>query len=205
MSAVLQERLQLAPEFHEDPIVPLVESMMAHVGENIHRAGLRRTPQRYAEALRYLTSGYQSDPEQVVGKGLFTAEGEGAVLVRDIEFFSLCEHHLLPFFGRAHVAYLPGAHIIGLSKIPRIVDLYARRLQVQERLTGQIADALERILAPRGVLVSVEARHLCMTMRGVAKQHSATGTLALRGLYADDPHARQETLAMLRPAAAAPW
>jgi GTP cyclohydrolase I len=205
MSAVMPERLQLAPEFREDPIVPLVESMIAHVGENVHRAGLRRTPQRFAEALRFLTSGYQADPEQVIGRGVFAAEGEGTVLVRDIEFFSLCEHHLLPFFGRAHVAYLPGTHIIGLSKIPRLVDLYARRFQVQERLTGQIADALERILEPRGVLVRVEARHLCMAMRGVQKQHSATETLALRGVYADDPHARQETLALLRPAAAAPW
>jgi GTP cyclohydrolase I len=147
--------------------------------------------------MRFLTSGYQSDLERVVGDGVFAAEGEGVVLVRDVEFFSLCEHHLLPFFGRVHVAYLPGRRIIGLSKIPRIVDLYARRLQVQERLTEQIADALMNVLEPRGALVMIEARHLCMAMRGVEKQHSATATRALRGLYAADPHARQEILSML--------
>jgi GTP cyclohydrolase I len=147
--------------------------------------------------MRFLTSGYQSDLERVVGDGVFAAEGEGVVLVRDVEFFSLCEHHLLPFFGRVHVAYLPGRRIIGLSKIPRIVDLYARRLQVQERLTEQIADALVNVLEPQGVLVMIEARHLCMAMRGVEKQHSATATRALRGVYAEDQHARQEILSML--------
>jgi len=133
-----------------------------------------------------------------VGDGIFDAEGDGVVLVRDVEFHSLCEHHLLPFFGRVHVAYLPGDRIIGLSKIPRIVDLYARRLQVQERMTEQVADAIARLLEPKGVLVLAEARHLCMAMRGVEKQHAVTATRALRGVYAHDPLARQEALSMIR-------
>ncbi|HTG97849.1 MAG TPA: GTP cyclohydrolase I FolE, partial [Burkholderiales bacterium] len=156
------------------------------------------TPERYAKAMRFLTSGYESEPEDVVGNGIFSAEGEGVVLVRDVEFHSLCEHHLLPFFGRVHVAYLPGDKIIGLSKIPRLVDLYSRRLQVQERITEQVADALMNLLEPKGVLVLAEARHLCMAMRGVEKQHSATATRALRGVYAHDAQARQEVLSMIK-------
>jgi GTP cyclohydrolase I len=197
MSAVMQERLQLAADYREDPIAPLIQAIVGHLGEDVRRPALLQTPKRFAKAMRFLTSGYQSDLERVLGDGVFAAEGEGVVLVRDVEFFSLCEHHLLPFFGRVHVAYLPGRHIIGLSKIPRIVDLYARRLQVQERLTEQIADALVNVLEPRGALVMIEARHLCMAMRGVEKQHSATATRALRGVYAADPHARQEILSML--------
>jgi GTP cyclohydrolase I len=157
-----------------DPIAAHAKEMLEHLGEDPRRAGLRDTPQRFANALRFLTGGYEAEPRDVVGNGVFDAEGEGVVLVRDIEFHSLCEHHLLPFFGRVHVAYLPGGRIIGLSKIPRIVDLYARRLQVQERITEQVAEALMQLLQPRGVLVLAEARHLCMAMRGVEKQHSAT-------------------------------
>ncbi|MCI3951921.1 MAG: folE [Burkholderiales bacterium] len=198
MSAVLQERLQLAVGHREDPIAPLIQAIVAHLGEDVRRPALIQTPKRFAKAMRFLTSGYQSDLQRVVGNGVFAAEGKGAVLVRDIEFFSLCEHHLLPFFGRVHVAYLPGGRIIGLSKIPRIVELYARRFQVQERLTEQIADALVQVLEPRGVLVTAEARHMCMAMRGVEKQHSATATQALRGVYADDAYARQEIVSMLR-------
>ena len=148
--------------------------------------------------MRFLTGGYEAEPEDVVGRGIFEAEGEGLVLVRDVEFHSLCEHHLLPFFGRVHVAYLPGERIIGLSKIPRLVDLYARRLQVQERITEQVADALTGLLEPKGVIVLAEARHLCMAMRGVEKQHSATATRALRGVYAHDAMARQEVLSMIK-------
>jgi GTP cyclohydrolase I len=148
--------------------------------------------------MRFLTGGYEAEPEDVVGNGIFDAEGEGIVLVRDVEFHSLCEHHLLPFFGRIHVAYLPGDRIIGLSKIPRLVDLYARRLQVQERITEQVADALVQVLEPRGVVVVAEARHMCMAMRGVEKQHSATATRALRGVYAHDAMARQEVLTMIK-------
>jgi GTP cyclohydrolase I len=172
--------------------------MIEQLGEDVRRPGLLETPQRFAKAMRFLTSGYDAEPEEVVGNGIFAAEGEGVVLVRDVEFHSLCEHHMLPFFGRMHVAYLPGAHIIGLSKIPRLVDLYARRLQVQERITEQVADALLKLLAPIGVVVLAEARHLCMAMRGVEKQHSATATRALRGVYAHDAAARQEVLSMIK-------
>jgi GTP cyclohydrolase I len=183
-----------------DPIAEHARAIIAHVGEDPGRAGLRETPERFAKAMRFLTGGYEAEPQDVVGGGIFQAEGEGVVLVRDVEFHSLCEHHVLPFFGRVHVAYLPGEKIIGLSKIPRLVDLFARRLQVQERLTEQVADALVELLQPRGVLVVAEARHLCMAMRGVEKQHSSTATRALRGLYAHDAAARQEILSMLRPA-----
>jgi GTP cyclohydrolase IA len=181
-----------------DPIAAHAKEMLAHLGEDPRRAGLRDTPQRFANTLRFLAGGYEAEPRDVVGNGVFDAEGEGVVLVRDIEFHSLCEHHLLPFFGRVHVAYLPGERIIGLSKIPRIVDLYARRLQVQERITEQVAEALMQLLQPRGVLVLAEARHLCMAMRGVEKQHSATATRALRGVYAHDAAARQEVLSMIK-------
>lgn len=181
-----------------DPIAEQARAMIAHLGEDPARAGLAETPKRFASAMRFLTGGYEAEPQDVVGRGVFDAEGEGMVLVRDVEFHSLCEHHLLPFFGRVHVAYLPGRKIIGLSKIPRLVDLYARRLQVQERITEQVADALVKLLQPRGVLVLAEARHLCMAMRGVEKQHSETATRALRGVYAHDAAARQEALSMIR-------
>lgn len=197
MSAVLQE-LQPALEYREDPIAPLIHSLLGHLGEDVRRPALLQTPKRFAKAMRFLTSGYQSSLKSAIGSGIFPAEGEGVVAVRHIEFFSLCEHHLLPFFGHLDVAYLPGKRIIGLSKIPRIVDLYARRFQVQERLTEQVADALIEMVQPRGVLVLAEARHMCMAMRGVEKQHSVTTTRAMRGLYADDPHARNETLSLLR-------
>lgn len=181
-----------------DPIAEHARAMLAHLGEDPGRPGLADTPQRFARAMRFLTGGYEIDPAEVVGGGVFPAEGDGLVVVRDVEFHSLCEHHVLPFFGRVHVAYLPDERIIGLSKIPRLVDLYARRLQVQERITEQVADALMALLQPRGVLVIAEAHHLCMAMRGVEKQHSDTATRALRGLYAHDAAARQEVLAMLR-------
>ena len=181
-----------------DPIAAHAKALIANLGEDPQRESLRDTPERYAKAMRFLTSGYESEPEDVVGSGIFSAEGEGVVLVRDVEFHSLCEHHLLPFFGRVHVAYLPGDKIIGLSKIPRIVDLFSRRLQVQERITEQVADALMKLLQPKGVLVLAEARHLCMAMRGVEKQHSATATRALRGVYAHDAQARQEVLSMIK-------
>ena len=181
-----------------DPIAAHARALIEHLGEDVRRPGLVETPKRFANAIRFLTGGYESEPEDVVGGGVFEAEGDGVVLVRDIEFHSLCEHHLLPFFGRVHVAYLPGDRIIGLSKIPRIVDLYARRLQVQERITEQVADALVKVLEPKGVVVLAEARHLCMAMRGVEKQHSATATRALRGVYAQDALARQDVLSMIK-------
>ena len=181
-----------------DPLAEHARAMLAHIGEDPARPGLAETPDRFARALRFLTSGYEAEPADVVGGGIFPAEGEGLVMVRDVEFHSLCEHHMLPFFGRVHVAYLPGRRIIGLSKIPRLVDLFARRLQVQERITEQVADALVRLLEPKGVVVVAEARHLCMAMRGVEKQHSDTATRALRGAFVHDAAARQEALAMLR-------
>jgi GTP cyclohydrolase IA len=190
----------LPVETLSDPIAFHARAMIGHLGEDAARAGLVDTPTRFANAVRFLTGGYEMEPDDVVGNGIFDAEGDGVVLVRDVEFHSLCEHHLLPFFGRVHVAYLPGERIIGLSKIPRIVDLYARRLQVQERITEQVADALMKLLQPKGVLVLAEARHLCMAMRGVEKQHSATATRALRGVYAQDALARQEVLSMIRAA-----
>ena len=190
--------LKLATDYREDPIMQHVEAMVRHLGEDPQRAGLAQTPKRFAAAMRFLTSGYELDVEAVVGGGIFASEGEGLVLVRDVEFYSLCEHHLLPFFGRVHVAYLPGERIIGLSKIPRIVELFARRFQVQERITAQVADALVEVLDPRGVIVVAEAQHMCMAMRGVQKQHSATATRALRGVYADDSLARQEVLSLLK-------
>ena len=165
----------------EDPLAPHVRAMLEALGENPQREGLAQTPARYAKAMRYLAGGYAQDVDDVVGNGVFAAEGEGAVVVRDIEFHSLCEHHLLPFYGRVHVGYRPAGRIIGLSKIPRIVDLFARRFQVQERLTEQVADALVNALQPKGVVVVAEARHLCMAMRGVQKQHSSTTTRATRG------------------------
>ena len=181
-----------------DPIAEHAQAMLAHLGEEIRRPGLRDTPQRFANAMRFLTSGNEMELADAVGNAIFPAEGDGVVLVRDVEFHSLCEHHLLPFSGRMHVAYLPNERIIGLSKIPRIIDLYARRLQVQERLTEQVAGALAELLDPRGVIVVAEARHLCMAMRGVEKQHSTTATRALRGVYAHDVHARQEILSMIQ-------
>ena len=181
-----------------DPLAAHARAMLEHLGENPQRHGLADTPQRFAAAMRFLTSSYEAEAEAVVGSGISDAEGEGVVLVRDIEFHSLCEHHVLPFFGSVHVAYLPGEKIIGLSKIPRIVDLYARRLQVQERITEQVADALMALLEPKGVIVLAEAHHLCMAMRGVEKQHSSTATRALRGVYAHDAMARQEVLSMIK-------
>ena len=167
----------------EDPIAPQVRAMLEELGEDVRREGLAQTPARYAKTMRFLASGYAASVESVVGNGVFEAEGAGAVVVRDIEFHSLCEHHLLPFYGRVHVAYLPARRIIGLSKIPRIVDLFARRFQVQERLTAQVADALVKVLEPKGVVVVAEAHHLCMAMRGVQKLQSSTTTRAVRGVH----------------------
>ena len=175
----------------EDPVATHIRSVLEDLGEDPNREGLAQTPARYARAMRYLASGYGTSVESVVGNGVFAAEGEGAVVVRDIDFHSLCEHHLLPFYGRVHVAYRPAQRIIGLSKIPRIVELFARRFQVQERLTEQVADALVRVLEPKGVVVVAEARHLCMAMRGVQKQDASTSTRALRGNH-------EELISLLR-------
>ncbi len=176
----------------------LVRRQLDLLGENAEREGLLRTPERVARSLAWLTGGYGLDARDAVGDGVFEEAAEGMVLVRDVEMYSLCEHHMLPFFGRVHVAYVPDGKIVGLSKVARIVEVYARRLQVQERLTSQIADALEEVLAPRGVGVVIEASHLCMMMRGVEKQNSKTVTSALRGTLRDDPAARAEFLRLVQ-------
>jgi GTP cyclohydrolase I len=183
----------------EDGLQPLVHSMIEELGEDPSREGLVQTPRRVAKAMRFLTSGYQADVEEIVNGAVFDSEGYGEmVLVRDIEFYSLCEHHMLPFFGKASVAYLPGDKIIGLSKIPRLVDVFARRLQVQERLTKQIGSVLEEILQPRGVAVSVTGFHLCMAMRGVEKQASQTTTTAFTGEFSRDRGLKKEFFTLLK-------
>ncbi len=180
-----------------EAIAPLVRRMLAALGEDAEREGLRETPRRVEESLRWLTRGYGACVEDVVAGAVFSERHESMVLVRDIEIYSLCEHHLLPFFGKAHVAYLPNGKIIGLSKIPRLVDVFARRLQIQERLTDEVADALMRVLEPAGVGVVIEAYHLCMMMRGVEKQNSKAVTSALRGAFRDDHKTRDEFLRLV--------
>jgi len=172
----------------------IVRRQLELLGEDPQREGLQRTPHRVARAMSFLTNGYQQNVADVVGEGVFAERHENMVMVRDIELYSLCEHHLLPFFGKAHIAYIPNGKIVGLSKLPRIVDMFARRLQVQERLTGEIADAIQSVLAPHGVGVVVEAYHLCMMMRGVEKQNSKTITSALVGVFRDDGRTRDEFL-----------
>ena len=179
-----------------DQYARLVLEQLALVGEDPTREGLLRTPERVAKAMEFLTRGYHMRVEDVVGEGIFAEEHRNMVMVRDIELYSLCEHHMLPFFGRAHVAYIPDGRIVGLSKLPRLVDVFARRLQVQERLTEQIAEAIDAVLAPLGVGVVFEAYHLCMMMRGVEKQNSRTITSSLRGVFRDDARTREEFLSL---------
>jgi GTP cyclohydrolase IA len=172
----------------------LVRRELELLGEDPKREGLLRTPERVASALKWMTQGYGSSAKEVVGSGIFNEEHDNMIMVRDIELYSMCEHHMLPFFGKAHVAYIPNGKIVGLSKIPRIVDVYAQRLQVQERLTEQIAEGLCEVLNPAGVGVVIEAYHLCMMMRGVQKQNSKTITSALRGAFREDSKTRDEFL-----------
>lgn len=176
----------------------VIQQLLLHIGENPEREGLVRTPQRVAEAYRYLTSGYSQDIDSIMNKAVFKEKYNEMVIVKDIDFFSLCEHHLLPFFGKVHIAYIPRGKIIGLSKLPRIVEVFSRRLQVQERLTQQIADTLFTALKPAGVAVVIEARHLCMMMRGVEKQHSIATTSAMLGEFHDDDKTRTEFLNLIR-------
>ena len=175
----------------------VVRRQLELIGEDADREGLLKTPERVAESLTWLTRGYTQRVEDVVGDALFAEEHQHMVMVRDIELYSMCEHHLLPFFGKAHIAYIPNGKIVGLSKLPRLVDMFARRLQVQERLTEEIAAAVEAVLAPAGVGVVIEAVHLCMMMRGVEKQNSKTITSALRGSFRDDPRTREEFLTLV--------
>jgi GTP cyclohydrolase IA len=172
----------------------LIRRELELIGEDPQREGLLRTPERVANAMHFMTQGYSSSAAEVVGEGIFEEAHDNMIMVRDIELYSMCEHHMLPFFGKAHVAYIPNGRIVGLSKIPRIVDVYARRLQVQERLTEQIAEGLCSVLQPSGVGVVIEAYHLCMMMRGVQKQNSKTITSALRGAFRDDAKTRDEFL-----------
>ena len=178
----------------------LMRELLELLGEDADREGLLRTPERAFKALRFLTHGMHRSAREVIGAGIFEERHESMVLVRDIEIYSLCEHHMLPFIGRAHVAYVPDGRIVGLSKVARVVDVFARRLQVQERLTDQIADAIAEEIRPRGVGVIVEARHLCMMMRGVEKQNSSTVTSALRGVFRDCPMTREEFLRLVHHA-----
>jgi len=187
----------LLKEPKADTIAEAMRRILALVGEDPERQGLSGTPDRFEKALRHLTSGYHQDVKKLLNGALFDVPYDEMVIVKDIELFSLCEHHLLPFFGVCHVAYLPNRKVVGLSKIPRLVNMFARRLQVQERLTSQIAQALMENLEPRGVAVVIEARHLCMAMRGVEKQHSNTVTSAMLGEFRENARARGEFLALI--------
>ncbi len=180
------------------PMRDLIRAMLLHIGEDPDREGLRETPRRVEQALRFLTEGYQKSVDKVLNQALYSVCYDEMVIVKDIELFSLCEHHLLPFFGKAHVAYVPNKKVIGLSKIPRLVDVFARRLQIQERLTSQIAQAIEDKIQPQGVGVVIEARHLCMMMRGVEKQHSQAVTSAMLGVFRQNKQTRDEFLALIQ-------
>ena len=181
-----------------ESIADLVRKMIVQLGEDPDREGLQRTPERFEKALRYLTSGYRQDPEKLLNGAMFSVCYDEMVVVKDIEVYSLCEHHLLPFFGRCHVAYLPNKKVVGLSKIARLVNMYARRLQIQERLTSQIAEALNDKLSPQGVGVIIEARHLCMVMRGVEKQNSMAVSSAMLGAFRESKQTRDEFLSLVR-------
>ncbi len=192
-----QERVPGAIDLSGVPYEDLVREQLRRLGEDPSRPGLIDTPGRIEKSLKWLTQGYRSTAEEAIGTGIFVESHDNMILVKDIELYSLCEHHMLPFFGKAHVAYIPDGRLLGLSKIPRVVEVFARRLQVQERLTDQIADALQEALQPDGVGVVIEANHLCMMMRGVEKQHSKTITSALRGRFRADIRTREEFLRLV--------
>ena len=175
-----------------------IKSVLSEIGENPEREGLLKTPERVAKSMEFFTNGYEKDPDAILKSAMFAEDYSQMVLVKDIELYSLCEHHLLPFFGKAHVAYIPNGHIVGFSKIPRIVDVFARRLQVQERLTDEIKDCLQDTLNPKGVAVVIEAQHLCMQMRGVQKQHSSTTTSAFSGTFLKDEKTRSEFMNLIK-------
>jgi GTP cyclohydrolase IA len=187
----------VVPEVAHGRITELVREMLVLLGENPDREGLRRTPERFEKALRFLTSGYRQDPEKLLNGAMFSVCYDEMVVVRDVELYSLCEHHLLPFFGKCHIAYIPDKKVVGLSKVARLVNMYSRRLQIQERLTSQIATALREKLSPHGVGVIIEARHLCMVMRGVEKQNSTTTTSAMLGAFRESKQTRDEFLSLV--------
>jgi GTP cyclohydrolase IA len=185
-------------ETPKESIADLVRKMITLLGEDPNREGLRKTPERFEKALKFLTSGYQANLDTVLNGATFSVSYDEMVVVKDIEFFSMCEHHILPFFGKAHVAYLPSKRVLGLSKIARLVNVFARRLQIQERMTRQIADAIEEKISPEGVGVIIEARHLCMQMRGVEKQHGQAVTSAMLGSFRHNKQTRDEFLSLVR-------
>ena len=196
-SPLLYERQDV---YHADvtaELAALSKRQLEMIGEDPEREGLLKTPERVAKAWQFLTHGYGLDPDEVLRSALFAEDYSEMVLVKDIEVYSLCEHHALPFFGKAHVAYIPNGHIVGLSKIPRVVDVFARRLQVQERLTLEVRDAVDRVLKPEGVAVVIEAQHLCMMMRGAEKQNSMTTTSAMSGVFLDNPDTRSEFMRLI--------
>ncbi len=180
-----------------DRIAGKYGEILRAIGEDPQREGLLRTPERVAKALQYLTHGYDLDPAAILRSAMFTEDYSQMVLVKDIEVYSMCEHHMLPFFGKAHIAYVPNGHIVGLSKVPRVVDAFARRLQVQERLTNEIRDCMHDTLAPLGVAVVIECSHLCMQMRGIQKQNSVTTTSAFTGIFLDDSRTREEFIKLI--------
>jgi GTP cyclohydrolase I len=182
----------------EDGIEPLVAGLLKEIGEDPGRDGLERTPARVAKAMRFFTQGYEQEPLEILNDALFDVTYDEMVIVKDIDFYSLCEHHLLPFFGRVHVAYIPNGKVVGLSKIPRLVEMFARRLQVQERLTMQVAETLEQVLQPKGVAVVVESIHLCMMMRGVQSQNASAITSSIRGAFEQDSKTRSEFMNLIR-------
>lgn len=188
-------------EYNED-ITKVLEgnfkTVIEQLGEDVNREGLLRTPERVAKAMQFLTKGYDENPDDIIKQAIFHEEYSEMVIVKDIEVYSLCEHHMLPFFGKAHIAYIPDGKIVGLSKIPRVVDAYSRRLQVQERLTIEIRDAIERTLSPKGVAVVIEASHMCMQMRGVQKQNSVTTTSAFTGLFLNNDSTRKEFINLIQ-------
>ena len=183
---------------HPDGIEPLVEALLKEIEEDPGREGLARTPYRFAKAMRFFTQGYGQDPREILNDALFEVAYDEMVIVKDIDFYSLCEHHLLPFFGRVHVAYVPNGKVVGLSKIPRVVEMFARRLQVQERLTMQIAETLESVLEPKGVAVVIESVHLCMMMRGIQSPNASAITSSIRGEFERDPKTRAEFMDLIR-------
>jgi GTP cyclohydrolase I len=189
--------VKVMPKGKDEEIAPLIHELLGKLGEDPQRDGLLRTPHRVDRALKFLTSGYEMKLEKILNGALYEVKYDEMVVVKDIEFFSLCEHHMLPFYGKMHVAYLPQKKVIGLSKIPRIVDMFARRLQIQERLTQQVAQTLQEAVQPLGVGVICEARHFCMMMRGVEKQHSGAMTSAMLGAFRDRKETRDELLALV--------
>ncbi|MBM3453349.1 MAG: GTP cyclohydrolase I FolE [Bacteroidetes bacterium] len=185
-------------EKHLDQLSSLYKNVLVHLGENINREGLLKTPERVAKSLQFLTSGNQVNPDDIMNQAIFHEEYSEMVIVKDIEIYSLCEHHMLPFFGKAHIAYIPDGKIVGLSKIPRVVDAFARRLQVQERLTIEIRDCIQRTLNPKGVAVVLECSHMCMQMRGVQKQNSKTATSAFTGIFLTNDATRKEFINLVQ-------